>query len=662
MRRRYQEGGAAQLDPTRTAAMRRAVERAMEFQGIEPAGGIPIATGQSLAEMQQLVGQSFIQRMHAMRGTSTDRAVVQMQGLNQQMGRNVEVNERLLEMMRDLERRESAPMDNSMLGARLRAGEDPADLEAEQIERSYNTTGTGGRIETHANGALEWVPNGPGDVPQPPVGDVFYDPIEQIRREQQMEQDFGNMPIEYMAPGDFEQKFDRLLERMREYGIVEPPRGFAKGGAVKKYQAGGDVVAEEEEVAPAPAVDPQEIVERTTDPREGQSLTSMILMNRQSAIDRLRATRQNLASRRDDAREQERRDRWLAFGQAMLSPTRTGAFGESLGIAAGTLREERARSAQAEAAFAAQDEALALQEIDQENKAIEFMLESAGQSTTGKDIHGAIQTMVAPEDRNKPVEQQRIIFGVYQKDPVTGEWGMNALRDPNENYFLAADRLDPARAAALMEATQRARMEEERSQNMIETAYGSSSSLSAVRRANQLFEQADPNTLDTSGIQRIKQRAAEFLGVDFGDTVDLAELQNLIAEDYINKLAALKGSSSDRDVIEMQAISAGLGRNTTANYRTLKRMEAIYERQLRRGIRQAMETGDQNAVRDLWASVSGAPFDSTIPIFEGGISQAQYDALDGGARFYIIDPDNIDTYGQLAYVKPLLDPEAEAEE
>ena len=614
--KRYQEGGA--VDPV--TAHSEALQRMAEFMGVEPTGPLH---GGNLAEMQMLLGQQTLDRLASMKGSTSNLDYQRAQNLVSQMGRNTDVNQRLLQMMQQTEQRSRPPMNNNVLAARVEAGEDPADLEAEQIERSYNTTGRGGRIVTHANGALEWVPNGEGDVPQAPIGDVFYDPIEELRREQ------------------------------------EQVQGYARGGAVKKFQEGGLAAVTEEEELTTGAIEPEQIVERTTNPRAGQTLSSMILSNRQNAIDRLRQTRTNLAERRDIAREQEARDRWLAFGQAMLSPTRTGGFGESLGLAAGALREENARAAAAEAEFFAQDERMALQEIAAENQAIEFMLEQAGQSATGKDIHGAIQTMVAPEDRNKPVEQQRIIFGVYQRDPATGEWGMNPLRDQEENYFLAADKLDPVRAASLMEATTRARQEEERSQNMIETAYGSTSSLSAVRRANELFEQADPNTLDTSGVQRIKQRAAEFLGIDLGDTVDLAELQNLIAEDYIRKLAALKGSSSDRDVIEMQAISAGLGRNTTANYRQLRRMESIYERQLRRGIRQAMETGDTNAVRDLWHAVSGQPFNSNIQIYVGGMTPSEYAELAPGTSFYIVDPDNIDTYGSTYYTKPLAEPEVE---
>ena len=57
---------------------------------------------------------------------------------------------------------------------------------------------------------------------------------------------------------------------------------------------------------------------------------------------------------------------------------------------------------------------------------------------------------------------------------------------------------------------------------MIAEAYGYKVPLIDIRRSNELLEGAEK--LKTSGIQQLKNRLANFLGVDFGDTVDLTEL------------------------------------------------------------------------------------------------------------------------------------------
>ena len=69
------------------------------------------------------------------------------------------------------------------------------------------------------------------------------------------------------------------------------------------YQGGGDVgglgavaLPPEEEEEPLLTVD--EIVDRTTHPGAGKSLTELIVMNQQSAIDRLRQGRTQIAERR----------------------------------------------------------------------------------------------------------------------------------------------------------------------------------------------------------------------------------------------------------------------------------------------------------------------------------------------------------------------------
>jgi len=472
-------------------------------------------------------------------------------------------------------------------------------VEDTMVEESYNRGGIGGRVEEYANGALEWVPNGPGDVPQPPTGDVFYDPIAEAQQE------------------------------------VSGQQKFARGGRVKKFQGGGGVgglgaVAgppEEEEQEPLLTVD--EIISRTTHPGAGKSLTELIVMNQQSAIDRLRQGRTQIAERRDKQRASDESSKWLAFAQGMLAPTQTGGFGESLGATAGLLREEQGRAAEHEAYYDEQLDTNVAQEIAIEAKMIDQMLSMAGHANRAKGIHGAIQTMVNPEHVGRPVAQQQLIFGAMKMDK-DGEWRLSPLTDENGVYFEAASRLDPARADALITAAEGAKAEEGRGQEMIDEAYEYRAPIRNVRRANAIFENAE-TIIETSGIQELKNRLANFMGIDFGDTILLTELQMIAAEDYLQKLMSLKGNTSDRDVREMKGISVGLGQNSTANYRRLKEMELIYSTAIRNGVREAYQRGNMDEVSDLWeAAYNNRWVRGAVPIS----SKAQYDKLKVGAYFF----------------------------
>ena len=215
------------------------------------------------------------------------------------------------------------------------------------------------------------------------------------------------------------------------------------------YQDGGDVMG-------SPDFDVSEkIVERTTNPGAGTGLTQIILQGRQDALERLKAGQARIEERRAQQQKRAQQEKWFALAQGMLAPTQTGGFGESLGTTAGLMQQQSQMAAQQEAAI--EEQAMASQQqqdeieaqmIDQllEQDAIAARRESTG--AKGKDIHGRIQTMVKPSDRDKPIAEQELIFGVTLQRP-DGSWRLEPLKGPDGEYQIAADRLEPARAAAL---------------------------------------------------------------------------------------------------------------------------------------------------------------------------------------------------------------------
>lgn len=395
----------------------------------------------------------------------------------------------------------------------------------------------------------------------------------------------------------------------------------------------------------------EEIVERTTRPGVGTSLTQMILQGRQDALDRLKAGQARIEERRVQQQKRAQQEKWFALAQGMLAPTRTGGFGESLGTTAGLMQQQSQMAASQEAAIEeqamasqTQQDELEAQMIDQllKQETIEQRREAAG-ATGDESLHGRVQTMLHPDDRDKEIADQRLVFGVTLDRP-SGPI-LEPLKGPDGEYQIAADRLEPARAAAIIQASERAKAAEGRSQAFIAKAYSYRTPLLDIRRANELLEGADK--LKTSGIQNLKTRLANFLGIDFGDTVDLSELQMRIAQDYLQRLSDLKGPASDRDVSEMQSISVSLRGNTTANYRQLKKMEFIYARSVKEGIRSAYKTKDYDAVADLWGDASGNVFHKGLDFIK---TKAEYDKLPAGTHFYKIN--GLEGWGAARRFKP----------
>lgn len=405
---------------------------------------------------------------------------------------------------------------------------------------------------------------------------------------------------------------------------------------------------EEEVVTPDAAIDVTDIVERTTSTGAGQSLTSMILQQKQNALDRLAQGRERITASRAEQAKRDESSKWLALAQGMLSSGPTGSFGEGMGRSAGLLRQESELRSQHAAEFDQQLNENAAQEMAAESEMIDQLLKMTGQSNANaaKGVHGSIQTMVHPEDIKKGIAQQRLVFGSMQLND-SGEWAMKPLADDGGTLFLAADRLEPARAAAIIKAAETADDQQGRSTDFIADAYGVQRGIQNARRALEIFETAEVD-INTSGVTAWKQGAQEFLNVDFGDKTELAELQNIIAQDYLDKLEALKGNTSDRDVQIMQGISLGLGRDTDANYITLQKMVAHYETLLVRGIRSAYQESprDVNGVADLWPSVAGNVWvPGARPV--GKLDAATYEKLEPGASVFLQGD-----WGGKIYTKP----------
>ena len=406
---------------------------------------------------------------------------------------------------------------------------------------------------------------------------------------------------------------------------AEVERAYRNGGLA----AATGVEEEEEFVGPPRTETVDQILKRVEPVAAGMPIRDLVDIRRQQSLQDLKLGQQRIAARRAKMERQAEQDRWLALAQGMLAPTRTGGFGESLGTTAGLLQQQNVLAAQREEALIDDEERAAAQKRDIENQYIEDLLglekiEATGRKT-GKGTVGGIETVELPEDKHRPVGSRRLGLAVTKvgRDPETGETILTPeiLRYDDGSPILAADSLDPVRRGEVARVIEQKRIEEKRSQGQIDDALTAYEVIKDLKRAGEILTLPH---VTTSGLQEWKNAAANFLGVDFGDTVELTELQGLLAQDYLDRLAGLKGSTSDKELGVMKSISLGLGKNPNANWIKLKRMQEIAARVIKMGVKEAYDRGDTDTMINLG-------FDPSLEIVT---SQEQYDELPSGTVYY----------------------------
>jgi hypothetical protein len=589
-------------------------------------------------------------------------------------------SDRMLAMIREM--RKEAPLSGRDA---IRLSEDPNEIEL--LMEGSNVSeddaalgkaklaaieeyGTGkGRVEEYADGAQEWVPEGmairgegpfmirpsqtiatrypkgeeeeeaprerPGISPvdismlRDASGDVFIpsgsrlDPATQHRiREARGYQEGGLAAVTGVGEPKMAEDDDQPLVQKpgnlisRTLSRIRKAFGFAEGGLVR-YANGGRVGFPNGGLATAVGFGDDEVEE---DP---PSLVQEALAGRAERIQlNKEKTLRRLSSARDAILSQERdkSSKWLALAQGMLAPTKTGGFGESLGTTAGLLGKERTEAQEFEL-----DRSERLREIEAdmaEAESVAIKQEQAEAKAAGplggRALHGAIQTVVHPEDTEKDVEDQRLILAAARKDGT-----MLHLKDPKtDDFIFDADRQDPARQAAIRRAILEAEGEEGRAQEDISNAIVAMQGRRDVARGMDILRTGDPTT--TSGWNAMKTSFAEWVGFELSDTVTLAELQTILGQDYIRTMEAFTGPKSDRDVAEAKALSSGIQRNTTLNWRRLQRLKGILDRVYQAGVRAAHGRDDRDAMFRL-------EFDPDLPLVT---TKEERDELPAGQAYY----------------------------
>lgn len=282
-------------------------------------------------------------------------------------------------------------------------------------------------------------------------------------------------------------------------------------------------------------------------------------MNARDALDKLRAGRQNIM-------KQTEQDRWLAFAAGMLKPTKTGGFGESLGMGLEGLGEARAAGREELADI---DEQVLQGEID--------LVEAEQRATTAaRPRLGTSRTIYHPDDvaANLPVKERRIVNmqPIYNADGTTN-YAISGQGEDGEEYFEVATTLDPRTVAATTGAEQQAKYGSDLIAADVTAGINAMAFYNKATRARDIL-----NQVKTFGLKRTAVNFARLFGIETPEVTDITELESLFGEQVLENLQKLTGPKSDFEFREVSKMSANIGGDTEANKRILDAMIASYER------------------------------------------------------------------------------------
>lgn len=501
--------------------------------------------------------------------------------------KGVEANivQKLMERRREANQQPMAKWELNRLAKKV----DREELEALASQRSLEAGGEGGRIEVYAGGAMEWVPNGPGGVPQPTTGDVFFDPIADEQRKIETEHALSKLRGKNLEETIRLLKGSKRLQKFAGISISEQ----ARGGTVKKFQAGGLAQVtgppdEEEEgfdVAQATGVD--QILE-SVGPSPGPDLYKMAAMNRDTAIQQLRAGQAEFSERRDRQNKRAEQDRWLAMAQAMLSPTKTGGFGENVGMAAGALRAQSAQQMEVEALHAAEEQRFAEREMEVAGDYFDALTNLEGfKNNSRARVVGSI-TVVDPS------QAAAVKSGEMREEDADRVWA-NAIMepsgrvitsiasDPDGNPYRVVDpKKDPQQAAAQTSAEASAK---EAVNVQFTYAKEGLTVLPMVRRYQRAYQRLSELKEDTSGLNEKIRSFAVFAGISelIDDNTTLAQLHSMFGRAVLQDLRLLTGSKTDFEYQQIEKMNASLTKSVPENLAIIDEQLQVLNRKIDKG-------------------------------------------------------------------------------
>ena len=401
-------------------------------------------------------------------------------------------------------------------------------------------------------------------------------------------------------------------------------------------------VTEEEEMGPpeASAIDVSEIVGRTTGSGEQQSLQSMILKNRDDALERLRAGRAAIAGRRDKAAKEDERSKWLAFAQGMLSSGPTGSFGEGVGRSAGLLREETELRRGHEGERIAEEQLLANEEGDIQNQfltdemsrlRLEKESQYGGEYSQRRPI-GIDKLYPHPETPGQFARGQQIwdpnmnMGEDEQGNPILGGSRVQWLDLGEDGSVLRAiDRLDPEVQREISFRTGLADEEVKRVATDINEGRDAYIQIGKMTKTLDLMRKVQLEGEGSGGWVTLLQGLSEWFGVDTQDVTDLGVLRNRLGQAVLHGLKNFPGQISEGERKYMESLENGLNKPAGVNIGILEQGLVFQQDRYRRGLAAARAYGTPPDLRALGidpnAPAGSAPTEQAAPAAKPGDSQ-----------------------------------------
>lgn len=321
-------------------------------------------------------------------------------------------------------------------------------------------------------------------------------------------------------------------------------------------------------------------------------LREMATLDLNDALARLRAGQEAITERRAKREKEDERARWLALAQGMLAPTRTGAFGESLGTSAGLLREEQQRRRRGEDELIEMEMALADQESALRQGYIKTMAGLEGTETALRPETVGTENLVPHPDN-----PDQFAYVQQYTDPNTGESTFKFIEavDPEtgERYIpRAIDRMDAQIRAGIVAGEEAARGRLDRANADIELGRMAFTKIGQFNEALTLLDQLEAQGGSTGGVQALMLKFANLFGVNDPTVTTMGALNRYLGEQVLEGLQNFKGQLSNLELGYMRDLESAIEKGTDINRALLERGIRIMRGRHRRGIAAATSMTD----------------------------------------------------------------------
>ena len=367
-----------------------------------------------------------------------------------------------------------------------------------------------------------------------------------------------------------------------------------------------------EDVVPDPLEEVMETDVGTIPPKEeeGPDLRSMIQMNREQAMARLRASREALATRREERRKEDERSKWLALAQGMLAPTRTGAFGENVGMAAEHMNAVLADKRKMEEYYIQEEANLLTQEGMIEREHLKDLMALAQLEKTRLGEYGSRRPIGTADLYTHPENPDWLAYGqayhdpdkpIYDEEGNVVAYGGPVIEwmetGPDGSVPRAMHRLDVQRRAELEFVAGMSKQAADRASDDISMGREAHELIGKYERALFLLDRVGEGP-GTGGWVNLMQHVSEWLGDTSQTVTDLGELRNLLGRQVLDGLKHFPGQISEGERKFMESLETALSKPEGVNRALLE--SGLRRLQLRRerGIRAAR---DFNLRNDLLA-------------------------------------------------------------